>query len=140
VVSERRSYRVLHTYKKTIITDPIMNYVVPSYILCSMRRYHLFGMSEESLIIHINSIADTRIACWIFMNCVIDLGFFDLAFGPIWETGLGISCPASVASFRAMVTELWDRRLSGIKLLGVNLCALYVSRRVFSMVRKPTVV
>ena len=61
------------------------------------------------------------------MNCIIDLGFFDLSFGPIWETGLGISCPASVASFRAMVTELWDRRLSGIKLRGVNLCGFYVS-------------
>ena len=58
------------------------------------------------------------------MNCAIDLGFSDLPFSPIWEKGLRISRPASVAFCRVMVTALWDRRLSGFELLGINLCNL----------------
>ena len=99
-----------------------MNHIVPSTILISMLRYHLFGMGEEPLIVHIHPITDTGLIFWIFMNCVIDLGLSDLPFGPIWETRLRITLPAIIASFRAMVTVLWDRRLSGFELLGVNLC------------------
>jgi hypothetical protein len=91
-----------------------------------MLRYHLFGMGEEPLIVHIHPITDTGLIFWIFMNCVIDLGLSDLPFGPIWETRLRITLPAIIASFRAMVTVLWDRRLSAFELLGVDL-VVYVN-------------
>jgi hypothetical protein len=78
-------------------------------------------MGEEPLIIHIHSITDTRLVYWIVMNGVIDLGFSNLPFGPIWKKGFRISSPASVAFFRVMVTELWDRRLNGFELRGVDL-------------------
>ena len=58
------------------------------------------------------------------MNYIIDLGFFDLPFGPIWETGLRIPLPASIASFRAMVTVLWDRRCDAFELFGIDTCEL----------------
>ena len=90
-----------------------------------MLRNDLSGMGEEPLIVHIHSITDTRLGYCIVMNCVINLGFSDLPFGPIWEKGLRISRPASVAFFRAMATALWDRRLSGFELLGVHFCKTY---------------
>ena len=122
-------------------TDLFMNHVVPNCILISMLRYYLFGIGEEPLIVHIHSITDTRLDFWIVMNCVIDLGFLDLPLGPIWEKGLRISRPASVAFFRAMVTGLWDRRLNGFELLGVDLCKPYkYNEHVLFRARKPTVV
>jgi hypothetical protein len=102
-----------------------MNHRVPSYILTSMHRYHLFGMSEESFIIHINSIAGTGFARQIIMNYIIDFGFFDLSFGPIWETGLRISRPTSIAFSRAMVTDFWDGRFNTCKLFLVDFCEMY---------------
>ena len=77
------------------------------------------------------------------MKCAIDGGFPDLPFGPIWEKGLRISRPASVAFFRAMVTVLWDRVISGFELLGVDLCKPYKytgNACVFSRARKLTVI
>ena len=115
----------LHEIKRTTTTDLFMNHVIPSSILISMLRYDLFGMGEKPLIVHIHSITDTWLVYWIVMNCVINFGFSDLPFGPIWKKRLGISRPASVAFFRAMATALWDRRLSGFKLLGVDLCKPY---------------
>jgi hypothetical protein len=103
-----------------------MNHVVPSFILISILRSYLFGMGEEPFIVHIHSITDTRLVCWIVMNCVIDLGFSNLPFGPIWEKGFRISRPASVAFCRvSMVTALWDRRLSIFELRVVDLCKSY---------------
>jgi hypothetical protein len=126
LVSERwNSSEKAASIKKTTTADLFMNHVIPSSILISMLRYDLFGMGEEPMIVHIHSITDAGLVYWIVMNCVIDLGFSDLPFGPIWETGLRISRPASLAFFRAMVTALWDRRLSGFELLEVDLCNPY---------------
>ena len=102
-----------------------MNQDIPSSILISILRYHLFGIGEVPSIVHIDSITDTGLVYWIVMNCVIDLGLSDLPFGPIWEKGLRIFCPASVAICRVMVTVLWDRRLNGFELFGVDLCKPY---------------
>ena len=102
-----------------------MNHVVPSSILVSMLRSHLFRMGKEPLIVHIHSITDTRLAFWIVVDCVIYLGFSDLPFGPIWETGFRISRPTSVAFFGAMVTGLWNGRLNGFELSWVDLCKYY---------------
>lgn len=110
---------------KTTTADLFMNHVVPSSILISMFRYHLFGMGEEALIVHIHSVTGTGLVYWIVMNCAIDFGFSGLQFGPIWEKGLRISRPASVAFCRVMVTALWNRRLSGFELLGVDLYKPY---------------
>ena len=110
--------------KKTTTTDLFVNHVLPSCILISMLRKHLFGIGEKPFIVHIHSITDTGLVIWI-IDCVIDLGFLDLPFGPIWETGLWISLPATVTFFRAMVTVLWDRGGLGFELLGIDLCKPY---------------
>lgn len=59
------------------------------------------------------------------MNYIIDLGFSDLPFGPIWETGLWIPLPASIAIFRTMVTFLWDRRCDAFELFLIDSCELH---------------
>ena len=115
--------------KKTTTTHPFMNQVVPSFILISILRSYLFGMSEETFIVHIHSITDTRLVFWIVMNCIINLGFSNLPFGPIWEMGFRIFRPASVAF--CMVTRRWDRRLSGFELCGVDRCKPYKHKSVF---------
>ena len=61
------------------------------------------------------------------MNYIEDLGFFDLLFGPIWETRLWIPFPAAVASFRAMVTLLWNRRCNAFELFAIDACELIIS-------------
>ena len=121
------NFRECSTYNMTT-TDLFMNQIVPSYVfvrLVSMRHYHLLGIGEMSTIIHIHSIADTGFDFWIVMNYIIDLGFFDLPFGPIWETGLWIPLPASIAFFRAMVTFFWDRRCDALELFGIDSCELH---------------
>jgi hypothetical protein len=82
-------------------------------------------MSEEPFVVHIHSITDTGLISFIVMNCVIDLGFLDLRFGPIWVKGFRISCPTSVAFCRVMVAGLWDRRVNGFELPGIDLCKPY---------------
>ena len=105
-----------------------MNQVVPKYVLVSIRRCDLLGIGKKSIIVHIHSIADTGFGCWIvFMNYIIDLRFFDLSFGPIRETRLWISLPATITSFRAMVTNLWDRGCDAFELFGIDSCELNIS-------------
>ena len=83
-------------------------------------------MGKKSPIVHIHLIADTGFWFWIAMNYFIDLGFFDLLFGPIWKTRLWIPLPATIASFRAMVTLYWDRRCNAFELFGIDFCVLII--------------
>ena len=102
-----------------------MNQAVPNYVLGSIHRFYLLGIGKISMIVHIHSIADTGSDFWIVMNYIVDFGFFDLPLGPIWEKGLWIPLPASIASFRAMVTLLWDRRFDTFELFLIDTCELH---------------
>jgi hypothetical protein len=109
-----------------VTTDLFMNQVVPQYVLVSIRSCDLLGIGKKSMVVDIHSIADTEFGFWV-MNYFVNLGFFDLLFGPIWETRLRIPLPATLATFRTMVTVLWDRRCDTFELILVDTCEPVIS-------------